>query len=566
MSLKKRAFIYDLNKLIKKQIGKSLDIYLCIGSGYFEDELKKYILNYDTIDFEINFYEEIFKNLDLNYHKIHLFFRNVLFEKTASFKNLTLEKLEFREVVFRKNVGIKQVCINNLIFRPYEINANVVINVDNYSDKNGLIVDSENYFIKNIEFEDPHVCNGKIFFVGTNFEDGNFRNRLLDNVVFQNCNFENTYFANSFLSKTTFLNCKFPLIKNPFNSFFLGHSINRILFILGFTITSLVAGMVFANFNNLDFLVILIFFIPSFMIIFILFFLFSVFSEMKLSEIILKISPSKRTLINHHIGLADERLINNFDISTNTSFGFFKNRKEYSMNQKKYYDSLSNINFIYNDLKVNFKNSSNTQLSGDFHYSYSYNKIILSDRFYDTFMLIASYMINGFGERFIKSICFILFFIGVLFLISNPNEDYISTPSTPAFLLEVNIKEIEKMRNTGIKDRRIELPLNYTEDSFLLMSKNSKNFTEGHNFYAYDNRFDFNFTEHKVPKLNVHENKDLVKLYYALSHITYPFTQESKSWFQNITKKANMTTLTCTILIWIYLIGMATAIFNRVKR
>ncbi len=280
----------------------------------------------------------------------------------------------------------------------------------------------------------------------------------------------------------------------------------------------------------------------------------------------MKIDSNKKTIINHHIGLADERLVNRYISENNKALDFLSNRKQYLKNLKIYYNSLSNINFIYNDLKVNFKNSSNPQLSGDFHYSYSYNKIILADRFYDTFLLIASYMINGFCERFIKSICFILFFIGVLFLISNPNEDYISTPSTPAFLLEVNIKEIEKMRNTGIKDRRIELPLNYTEDSFLLMSKNSKNFAEGHNFYAYDNRFDFNFLEHKVPKLNVHENKDLVRLYYALSHITYPFTQESKSWFQNITKKANMTTLACTILIWIYLIGMATAIFNRVKR
>ncbi len=102
MSSNKEIFINYLNKSIEKQIDKSLDIYLCIGSSYFEDELKEYIINYDTIDFEINFYEEIFENLDLNYHKIHLFFRNVLFEKTASFKNLTLEKLEFREVTFRK--------------------------------------------------------------------------------------------------------------------------------------------------------------------------------------------------------------------------------------------------------------------------------------------------------------------------------------------------------------------------------------------------------------------------------------------------------------------------------
>ena len=58
----------------------------------------------------------------------------------------------------------------------------------------------------------------------------------------------------------------------------------------------------------------------------------------------------------------------------------------------------------------------------------------------------------------------------------------------------------------------------------------------------------------------------LVKFYYATSHISMPFTQENKKWFQNISEKSYRYSIPITILLWLFIIGMFKAIFNRMKR
>jgi hypothetical protein len=564
----KNCFIKKIKEIIRSELNDSLDINIFIGDGYDDFIIENKIILINKIDFKIDFEKEIFSKFELNSYKVYLYFRNIIFEEAISFQHIKMEVLELKEVVFKKNIGIKHVCINKLILRPYEINANIVVNVDNYSNSDSLIVDTKKYYIKNIEFEDPHVCNAKIFFIGTNFENGNFRNRLLDNVVFQNCNFANTYFLNSFLSKTTFLNCEFPLVKNSFNNFFLPNSLNYILLSISFFFVVIITVIIYEiDIEWLGIWGLSLYLIPFIMTFIFFMFIFLRFLEIGISKFIYFFpSINNRSLVNYHVGLADEKKINSFDdININKPFlelffslFFSENIKKRIESQNIYKKSLLNINSIYNDLKVNFKNSSNLQLSGDFHYSHNYNKIILGERFFDTFALKVSYIINGFGERFMKSIISIVVIFTFLVFYLNPNSDYISTPSTPPFLLNINLDNESKI---------ISLPIIYTDETFLLIEKiKEKKFKVNSKFYAFDNRFDFNFDEHKIPKLSENRNKYLVKFYFATSHFTYPFTQESKKWFQNITKESFTISIISTIIIWLYLIGMATALFNRTRR
>ena len=572
----KSNFITTIKNSISIQMNKSLDIYLYIGNykdTAISSEEKINIYDYEKIkriytkrrtniiDFKINFKKEIFDEFELSSYRVHLYFKEVTFKEEVSFRKMILERLEFKDVTFKKNVAIKDMGINTLILRPYEINANVVVNVDGYAEEDGTLVESkpEIHYINNIEFEDPHICKAKIFFIGTKFENGDFRNRLLDNVVFQNCDFENTYFLNSFLDKTTFLNCEFPIVENYTKYNFLGENTSNILFSLGLYIIGLIPFFELSFEKNFDRFAIynIIFVIPTILtIITFSYLLFLMLETLFFNLYRIGLFKNKdKPLIAHHLGIADEQKI----------IDYIKSEKELSQNNlefKKnkliiYKRSLENINAIYNDLKINFRNISNMQLSGDFHYSQKSNEIIFAKRNFDIFLLMFNYVINGFGERYIRSIIMVLSTLVFLMLIQKPNEDYISTSSTPPFLLEVHL-------NNEYDDTQSPLPIMYNLESFQKINISPLNlYKNKKEFYAYDNRYDFNFEEQYIPKL---KNNYLVKFYYATSHITYPFTQESKKWFQNMSKNSYFVSIPATIFIWLSLIGMVTAIFNRIRR
>ncbi len=578
MPTKKKNFIENIIKYINEEKSKgTINIFI---DKYLED---------NTIDFEINFDKEVFKGMDKEYYKeydkkdgkykkiykyqINLYFKEIIFEKSIAFKHIKLKKLELRDVVFKHNVGIKSVCIDHLILRPYEIHGHVVVNVEKYARDYGLLIDTGKYYIHKIHFEDPHVPNGKIFFIGTNFKKGYFRNRTLDNVVFQNCDFENTYFLNSFLDKATFLNCKFPKIKNENSVSFMGNITHYGLIILLYVLL-----WVFILEHNIlkDYfeLVIGITMVIAMPYIIATIYTVNVIFEWYLYKLYGVIPFKGKTkqdepLLYHHIGIADERRLNNFiNIKYRKTF---MGQIKYIINLlfncqyadlrkkqlKKYKQNLENINSIYNDLKVNFKNVSDSQQSGDFHYAQKITSITLSTRFFDTIILMYSYIINGFGERYIRAINYISLILIILIFWQTPNEDYISTEATPPFLLSV-------IANNYYNQADSIFPIEYGLESFHHISKVYKNkYKEGKEFYAFNNRNDFNFTNQYVPKLN---DDFIVRIYYATSHIVSPFTQENKKWFKNMTKESYIKSISISILLWIFLIGMVTAIFNRIRR
>lgn len=597
--LAKKDFIKSIIKSIKLQ-RDTLDIKLYIGDYDNIKDTQKVELKNNIIDFKLDFKKDILEDEEIkkiyetkyythSYKKyiylynISVYLQNTVFQEAVLFKDIRLNDLELKEVTFQKNVGIKDVKIDHLILRPYEIHGNVVVNVDGHA-KDGLIVkkskkDNKKHFINKINFEDPHVCNAKIFFIGTEFNKGDFTNRNLENVVFQNCNFENTYFLNSFLDKTLFLNCTFPIIKNNNNYFFLPDNLNKVIAIFIYMIGTFITLDLWYGTNMYDIQIYdIIILIPTYIITMYVFIALSEGLIYSLYNLIFS-GNKKKPLFYHHIGLADEIKLNK---KTNNKLEIFNNIFRYnlyvailyyyfSQNSRnvlhirnkildQHKTTLYNLNAIYNDLKINFRNMSNMQNSGDFHYSNKLSHIALSNRVFDTFILMFNYVINGFGERYLRSFIIILITLSFIGYTQNPNEDYISTHATPPFLLNVNL-------NNENNSSKSMFPIKCDMEKFQKININQYNSYENGSFFnAYDNRFDFNFEEQNIPKLNTKKNEYLVRIYYATSHITSPFTQESKKWFQNMSKNSYSISIPLTIFLWLCLIGMSTAIFNRIRR
>lgn len=542
--LQKAKFLKDILEIIEaQQENSSIELHIVEKQDNSGRNCNKIMVENNTILFELDFKNDNILNGIDKEKKISIIFKNTIFKKAVYFKNINLEKLELKEVTFEKNVGIKDVKIDTLILRPYEIHGHIVVNVDGYANDDGIIVKNdkksknEEHFIKNIKFEDPHVSNAKIYFVGTEFENGDFTNRNLRDVIFQNCDFQNTYFLNSFLDKTTFLNCKFPTIRNDNNTMLLPKRVHRVVYV----IVTLAFAILMANFSDNPYLGVFIFILMTPTLFYI------GIDKLFLDPLNRLMKDPKDYLINHHIGIADERKL---------AEQYFDNKGKGERGDKldNYDITLQNISAIYNDLKVNFKNVSNFQQSGDFYYAQNLTKTILSLRPYEVIILKLSFMINGFGERYVRSFAMIVLSLFAIGNLNNPNMDYVSTQATPTFLLDLN--------NTTKPDFKIA---NYDINNFLLISKS--NFQDANKTLisapAYDNRYDFKYNEQKIPKLN---DYFWTRFYYATSHITAPFTQENKKWFKNMTEESYKVSFPITIFIWLCFIGMITAIFNRIRR
>jgi len=542
----KNDFYEKIKKAMESQKHRDdISLYIVDSKGIDQNCICDRIpIKDNKILFELSFHkEEVFKDTQ---KCISVYFENTKFTQAVSFKDLTLETLSFKEVTFEKNVGIKDVKIDNLILRPYEINGHIVVNVDGNA-KDGIIVknkktEDEKHYINKIEFEDPHITNNaKIYFIGTEFQNGNFTNRNLENVIFQNCDFENTYFLNSFLDKTIFLNCKFPTIRNDNNTLLLAKLMWKIVYWIFALSISFFLSIYTYNLYVLVFLIMLM--LPTFY--------YFIVDKVILNLLNKIFKEPKEHLINHHIGIADERKLI-YEYLNNDAKG---ERKDKLLT---YEFTMNNISSIYNDIKVNFKNVSNFQQSGDFYYAQNLTKINLSTRPFDMFLLKLSFMINGFGERYVRSLILIIITLFVIGSIQKPNVDYISTPATPSFLLDVKHNETSSFQVTD-----------YSISNFLVISKvldyDKKDIDDMYeSIPAYDNRFDFKYNEQKVPKIK--QDSFWVNFYYATSHITAPFTQENKKWFQNMSEKSHSISFVLTIFIWLCFAGMITAIFNRIRR
>ena len=83
-------------------------------------------------------------------------------------------------------------------------------------------------------------------------------------------------------------------------------------------------------------------------------------------------------------------------------------------------------------------------------------------------------------------------------------------------------------------------------------------------FYGYDGRYNFN-DYNKTKVLALKEKDFKVGFYKSISNIFYPFSVESKKWFQNVSELAVQWSFIETLLLWLTLIAMFKALWNRIK-
>lgn len=520
----------------------------------------------------VNFKDVIFLEYDFrnkNLSEFDIDFTNSIFKKNIRFDNLKCKKLIFKDTLFLDGGAIKNrdedknLQIEELEFRPYSLESDFVIDLGSYVNRENSLVELDNQgVIKQIKFENHKVGEGKIFFIGLNkyAEKVDFRNMLLDKVYFQNCNLEKCFFLNSKIDKTEFRNCYFPQNQNRLLNNQITGKNESIAFLLVFPLLFVVTYFIIEK-QILEVFSISVYFLIFLSIFYLIIFLSSLNLWIELISFIIERINSKIKRIrkvdnylnsfNVHFCIADEIIIyKEFD-----NFLRIKDKKTFERNKKKLEISLDSLSSSYSQLKDNFRDK-DFQISGDFFYSQRYSELLSQHRklFLDILVFNIHHFISGFGERYLKPLIWFVLTI-ILFTFSLvPNKDFISTSSTPLFL----IQDFDQKNNIlNIQSSFLNV-LNIPEYKKDMLK-------DGDKLFGYDNRFNYHINEQKVLKLE--ESKFLkINLIHSFSNMLYPFTPEQKRWFQNISEKAVFLSLLESILLWYFAVAFILALWHRIKR
>ncbi len=513
---------------------------------------------------DVTFLEYDFRNKNLREFDID--FTNSIFKKNIRFDNLQCKKLIFKDTLFLDGGAIKNrdkdknLQIEELEFRPYSLESDFVIDLGSYVNRENSLVELDNQgVIKQIKFENHKVGEGKIFFIGLNqyAEKVDFRNMLLDKVYFQNCNLENCYFLNSKIDKTEFRNCYFPqnqnrMLNNQITGKYESIAFLFVLPLLFLTTYYMIEERILEKLDNF------IYFYIFMSIFYLMIFLSSLNLWIEFISYIIERVNSRikkiRKIDNHlssfnvHFCIADEKIIyKQFDVFLKT-----KDKKLLESNKKKLQISLDSLSSSYSQLKDNFKDK-DFQISGDFFYSQRYTELLSQHRklFLDILLFNIHHFINGFGERYLKPLIWFIFTILLFSLPLIPNKDYISSSSTPLFLIK-KVNVINGIPHISV-DRDFKTILKVEEFEF----------SDKKILYGYDDRFNYHIKEQKV--LILCDNIK-IKLIHSFSNMIYPFTPEQKRWFQNVSERAVFLSLLESILLWYFTVSFFLALWHRIKR
>ena len=467
-----------------------------------------------TIDFSSCVFHEDFPSealRDKDFKDDTFDFSHTIFYKYFSIKNLKCETLKFKDTEFLEGGAIKNrgssesLYIKNLIFRPFRLDADFVIDLGRYANKESTIEDSYGV-IDDIVFENHKLGSGRVHFIGLNdkMTQADFRNRILDNVSFQNCDLSKCYFLNAKVDETEFRNCKFLYIKdfssNRYPKYY--SFIINIVMIIGLII------VVYFTYDNL---------IHSkieqepglFLLIYVLLYL------------LININFSE------HIGFYDE--------------------KELEIKDDKIKKEVNKI--LIENYKMMKKNLLETsfQESGEFTFSHKFLQIsyLYKGVKNDYILNILYYLFSGFGERYLR--VFIGFFVVIIIfsVIYEPNKDFIATDMTPPFLLS-------KKLNDGI----------YYKNQQYLDINNTKHKRE----YIPNKLLNCPDKKSKENKENCVWDKIKVQIYYSASQFISPFTSKNRAWFKTVSQKASIFNLVEMVLLYLFFGAFVLAIKNRIKR
>lgn len=503
----------------------------------------KIIFNFDkcTISEEFNILE-IFKEIGnkINYHDIYkslnsknpnqaisFQFNKTVFEKNARFDEISCEELSFYNTSFKKGALLRRITVKRLIFRPWELGADVTFGNGGYADieRNKLSTDSKGS-IDYFKFRHNYEGNGWVYFIGVKFNDkANFTNTVLNKVHFSNMDMSKCYFFNAIIQDTRFLNCDFPknkdlwigtIWKKKFNLFspFVVSLIGTIIILILFII-NIFSIYVFKE-NDAPYL---LNFLWTIILLFILNTPFMFLNRL--------LNPFSK-----HFSVADEKLV----------------LKE--TNPDKFAEQISSLSEIYRQLRTNFEKNNNYQAAGEFYFSQKHVELAQFD-FEDktksaTQQLLfgALHWINGFGERWVRSIIWFLLTIVLFAFLFTPNSDYSVTGETPEFLTNsVDFKEETH--------RKINIDSNECNNFKLPNNKNILYLANANEIIKYATPL----------------NDDIqTKIIYSFSHLITPFIPDEKKWFEIKTNKAYIIGFMETFLLWLFLIASGVALNNRIKR
>jgi len=498
---------------------KIKDNVLASQKNLLKDKIDEYIeyikksKDLKTIDFSscVFYYDFPSKALrDKDFGDYTFDFSHTIFYKYFSIKNIKCETLKFKDTEFLEGGAIKNrgssksLEIKNLIFRPFRLDADFVIDLGKYANKESTIEDSYGV-IDDIVFENHKLGSGRVHFIGLNdkMTQADFRNRILDNVSFQNCDLSKCYFLNAKVDETEFRNCKFLYIKDFSSNIQWKYYpwVINIVIILGLII---VGYFTYDNFSNCK--------IEQEPELFLFIFL--------LLYIMININVSK------HIGFYDEKVLEGKDE---------KVKKETSKLLIESYKMMKK-----NLLEKSFQESGEFAFSHKFlQISYVYNNFILNFLYY---------LFNGFGERYLRA--FISFFVVIIIfsVVYEPNKDFIATDATPSFLLgkELN-KEVYYKNQQYLDSNNTRHQRQYIPNKLLTFS-------------------DKNSTENKENKKNCVWDRIKVQIYYSVSQFISPFTYKNRAWFKTVSQKASILNLVEMVLLYLFFGAFILAVKNRIKR
>jgi len=555
-------------------------------TSLFSMLLARYIMDSQN-QFYLDFSEVVFINHNFLLNDLNLFektenviidFSNAIFINNIRFDNIKCKKLIFRDTKFLDGGGIKNrekdknLQIQSLIFKPYRVDSDFVIDIGQYINRDTSLIELKQGIIEEIQFENHKIGDGYIFFIGLNKDtEAHFENMLLDKVYFQNCDLSNCYFLNAKIATTEFRNCEFPWNENLKIINILKSKESRWEFVIApiffllipiiFNILPDTTSDVFLQWLGLSLYLIMVFYIIITLVS------LDIWIEL-LSFYIAKLPFGKiikrenlvnklyhKSAINKHIAIADEvKIYKKLEMI----------KYEDTMTIMQIQKTLTSLRATYEQLQINFKEK-DFQTSGDFFYSKRYTELIsiFGKSITEFFVLSLHHLTNGFGERFVKPFIwlFMTFFIfTVIFtFILKPNQHYIATPNTPLYLvtgskLLTDEEKPSSYRLDAAKSFMNYLDINQTDNTKIDNTKV---------LVGFNKKGDYSIASQKILQL---KDSIFIGSLKSLSNIAYPFSINTKKWFQDITKEAFTANILETVFLWYFAGAFMLALWRRIKR
>lgn len=579
-----------VNKVLQGNRENAIELIFDFSNAQFHFPLKlvelfqDLMLHYDNNRFIINKSRALIlvKNLDrknkqscpsLYLDKLEFRFDKTIFYESADFTNLWCHQISFEETVFHKDAKFAFVDVEEFIYKPYQLDVDVTF----YHREKANMAEGKLRGVKNegcigtFTFRHHLSGSGKTYFVGVNFKKkAFFQDVNLENVVFSyidSTSMSNCYFANSFIENTQFYKCEFDYNPNRIALFAFS---KQYLYVAIPIVCCLLWGIIYLL-NSIDNYPYMYISLP--IIIFANIFLTLMSLNLVYMSLMYYVQKASLWLqenfwsffeifgsLNHHICVADDDI------------------KHEDIEQQK--ENFQSLREVYRQLRINHEKHGDWQLAGEFYYSQRYCEVISQMNFFkgqlQHMLLNVHHVVNGFGERWLRALVWVCVTLGIFALFGGePNRDYVSTKSTPEYLLvahkpmsnknasDYNRTHYQEFDESNVTDNNVSKQAHFMLYSKTSYIKEDDNIVFPQKVFAYDDRFNYHYNEQYIPML---KNSFEVKLLHSLSKFVSPFTSSEKQWFQDRSEKAYFRGFAETLFLWLFFGGFILAVKNKIKR